>query len=117
VTYQVYLSAHAQRDLDGFPDKITKQILGDCARLAEDPIAFLANPARLATFGSAMRSRSRDRLDQEKTPDTFSFHPGGHGSWKLWEKSRMSPFVLPFVSIRTSCTAAQYRRFNLSISE
>lgn len=38
MTYQVYLSAHAQRDLDGFPDKITKQILGDCARLAEDPI-------------------------------------------------------------------------------
>jgi len=38
VTYQVYLSTHAQRDLDGFPNKITKQILSDCARLADYPI-------------------------------------------------------------------------------
>jgi mRNA-degrading endonuclease RelE of RelBE toxin-antitoxin system len=38
VTCQVFLSAKAQRDLDGFPDKITNQILADCARLADDPI-------------------------------------------------------------------------------
>jgi mRNA-degrading endonuclease RelE of RelBE toxin-antitoxin system len=38
VTYQVFLSAHAQRDLDRFSDKIAKQILADCVRLADDPI-------------------------------------------------------------------------------
>ncbi len=38
MTYQVFLSAHAQRDLDRFSNKITKQILADCARLANDPI-------------------------------------------------------------------------------
>ena len=38
MTYQVLLSAHAQGDLDRFPNKITKQILADCARLADDPI-------------------------------------------------------------------------------
>ncbi|MBA5867437.1 MAG: type II toxin-antitoxin system RelE/ParE family toxin [Nitrospira sp. CR1.3] len=38
MTCQVFLSAKAQGDLDGFSDKITNQILADCARLAEDPI-------------------------------------------------------------------------------
>ena len=38
MTYQVYLSAHAQRDLDRFSDKIAKQILADCTRLSDDPI-------------------------------------------------------------------------------
>jgi mRNA interferase RelE/StbE len=38
VTYEVFLSAHAQRDLDGCSDKIARQILADCARLAENPI-------------------------------------------------------------------------------
>lgn len=38
MTWQVFLSEHAQRDLDRFSDKIAKQILADCARLADDPI-------------------------------------------------------------------------------
>jgi mRNA-degrading endonuclease RelE of RelBE toxin-antitoxin system len=38
VTFQVFLSEKAQRDLDSFPDKITNQILADCARLASNPI-------------------------------------------------------------------------------
>jgi len=38
VTFQVFLSEKAQRDLDAFPDKIASQILADCARLANDPI-------------------------------------------------------------------------------
>jgi mRNA-degrading endonuclease RelE of RelBE toxin-antitoxin system len=38
VTCQVFLSEHAQCDLEGFPNKIAKQILVDCARLADDPI-------------------------------------------------------------------------------
>jgi mRNA-degrading endonuclease RelE of RelBE toxin-antitoxin system len=38
VTYQVFLSNKAQRDLDRFSDKITNQILTDCARLADAPI-------------------------------------------------------------------------------
>ena len=35
---QVFLSEKSQRDLDAFPDKVTRQILADCARLADDPI-------------------------------------------------------------------------------
>ena len=35
---QVFLSEKAQRDLDAFPNKITKQILADCARLASNPV-------------------------------------------------------------------------------
>ena len=38
MTYQVYLSEKAQRDLDAFSDKIANQILADCARLADAPI-------------------------------------------------------------------------------
>ena len=38
MTCQVFLSAKAQRDIDGFSDKITNQILADCTRLADDPI-------------------------------------------------------------------------------
>jgi mRNA-degrading endonuclease RelE of RelBE toxin-antitoxin system len=38
VTYQVFLSEKAQRDLDGFSDKIANQILADCTRLANNPI-------------------------------------------------------------------------------
>jgi mRNA-degrading endonuclease RelE of RelBE toxin-antitoxin system len=38
VTYQVFLSEKAQRDLDGLSGKITHQILSDCARLADNPI-------------------------------------------------------------------------------
>ena len=38
MTCKVFLSAHAQRDLDPFSDKVIKQILADCARLADDPI-------------------------------------------------------------------------------
>jgi len=38
VTYQVFLSEKAQRDLDTVPDKIANQTLADCARLADDPI-------------------------------------------------------------------------------
>ncbi len=38
MTYQVYLSEKAQRDLDAFSDKITNQILADCAHLADAPI-------------------------------------------------------------------------------
>ncbi|MDF0676161.1 MAG: type II toxin-antitoxin system RelE/ParE family toxin [Nitrospira sp.] len=38
MTFQVFLSEQAQRDLDSFPDKIVNQILTDCARLAGNPI-------------------------------------------------------------------------------
>jgi len=36
VICQVFLSEKAQRDLDGFPDKIAHQLLADCTRLAGD---------------------------------------------------------------------------------
>ena len=38
MTFQVFLSERAQRDLDNFSDKIANQILADCARLAGSPI-------------------------------------------------------------------------------
>ncbi len=38
MTFQVLLSERAQRDLDGFPDKIAQQILTDYARLGDDPV-------------------------------------------------------------------------------
>lgn len=38
MSYQVFLSERAQRDLDELPTKIVKQILNDCSRLADDPI-------------------------------------------------------------------------------
>ena len=38
MTFRVFLSEKAQRDLDFLPSKIAKQILADCARLADDPI-------------------------------------------------------------------------------
>ena len=38
MTWEVFLSAKAQQDLDGFPSKIVDQILADCRRLAQDPI-------------------------------------------------------------------------------
>lgn len=37
MTYQVFLSEKAQRDLDAFSDKIANQIFTDCARLADNP--------------------------------------------------------------------------------
>jgi mRNA-degrading endonuclease RelE of RelBE toxin-antitoxin system len=36
VTCQVFLSEHAQRDLEELPLKIVRQILADCGRLGED---------------------------------------------------------------------------------
>ncbi len=38
MTFQIFLSEKAQRDLDSYPDKIANQILTDCARLADNPI-------------------------------------------------------------------------------
>ena len=38
MTFQVFLSEKAQRDLDSFSNKIANQILADCARLADNPI-------------------------------------------------------------------------------
>jgi mRNA-degrading endonuclease RelE of RelBE toxin-antitoxin system len=38
VTCSVFLSEHAQRDLDTFSDKVIKQIHAHSARLANDPI-------------------------------------------------------------------------------
>lgn len=40
MTFQVFLSEKAQRDLDRFPDKIANQILTDCARLIEPQYAI-----------------------------------------------------------------------------
>ena len=38
MTYEVFLSEKAQRDLDAFPNRIREQILADCARLGKDPV-------------------------------------------------------------------------------
>jgi mRNA-degrading endonuclease RelE of RelBE toxin-antitoxin system len=61
VTYQVFLSSHAQRDLDQFSDKIAEQILADCARLADDPIPDGKRIKKLQGFRTALyRLRARD---------------------------------------------------------
>lgn len=61
MTYQVYLSARAQRDLDGFSDRIAKQILADCARLADDPIPDGKRIKKLQGFTEAIyRLRAGD---------------------------------------------------------
>lgn len=61
MTYQVFLSAKAQRDLDGFPVKITNQILSDCARLADDPIPDGKRIKKLQGFKEALyRLRAGD---------------------------------------------------------
>lgn len=38
MTFEVFLSAKAQKDLDALPAKIATQIVNDCRRLASDPI-------------------------------------------------------------------------------
>ncbi len=38
MTFQVFLSEKAQRDLDALSDKIVGQILADCTRLGNDPV-------------------------------------------------------------------------------
>ena len=38
MNYEVFLSEKAQRDLDSFPNRITKQILADCTSLAKNPV-------------------------------------------------------------------------------
>jgi mRNA-degrading endonuclease RelE of RelBE toxin-antitoxin system len=61
VTYQVFLSSPAQRDLDQFPDKIAKQILADCARLADNPIPDGKRIKKLQGFRTALyRLRAGD---------------------------------------------------------
>jgi mRNA-degrading endonuclease RelE of RelBE toxin-antitoxin system len=61
VTYQVFLSSSAQRDLDQFSDKIVKQILSDCARLADDPIPDGKRIKKMQGFRTALyRLRAGD---------------------------------------------------------
>ena len=38
MTYEVFLSEKAQRDLDAFSNRIREQILADCTRLGKDPV-------------------------------------------------------------------------------
>ena len=61
MTCQVFLSGKGQRDLDGLPDKITKQILADCARLADDPSPDGKRIKKLQGFREALyRLRAGD---------------------------------------------------------
>ena len=64
---QVFLSEKAQRDLDAFSDKITNQILADCARLADNPIPDGKRIKKLQGFKEPLY-----RLRAIKTPGTFS---------------------------------------------
>jgi mRNA-degrading endonuclease RelE of RelBE toxin-antitoxin system len=38
MTFRIFLSEKAQRNLDKLPGKIAGQIIADCKRLADDPI-------------------------------------------------------------------------------
>lgn len=61
MTVQVFLSEKAQRDLDGFSDKIASQILADCARLAGNPIPDGKRIKKLQGFKEALyRLRAGD---------------------------------------------------------
>jgi len=61
VTCQVFLSENAQRDLNSCSDKITKQILADCVRLADDPIPDGKRIKKLQGFkGNLYRLRTGD---------------------------------------------------------
>lgn len=50
MSYQVFLSERAQRDLDELPTEIVKQILNDCSRLADDPIPDGKRIKKLQSF-------------------------------------------------------------------
>jgi mRNA-degrading endonuclease RelE of RelBE toxin-antitoxin system len=61
VTFQVFLSEKAQRDLDRFSDKIANQILTDCARLAGNPIPDGKRIKKLQGFKESLyRLRAED---------------------------------------------------------
>jgi mRNA-degrading endonuclease RelE of RelBE toxin-antitoxin system len=73
VTCQVFLSAKAQQDLDAFPDKIARQILANCARLAGDPIPDGKHIKKLQGFKESLyRLRAGDyRVVQTVQPALF----------------------------------------------
>lgn len=61
MTFQVFLSEKAQRDLDAIPDKIARQILADCARLGNDPVPDGKRIKKLQGFKEALyRLRAGD---------------------------------------------------------
>jgi mRNA-degrading endonuclease RelE of RelBE toxin-antitoxin system len=61
VTFQVFLSEKAQRDLDAIPTKQADQILADCRRLADDPIPDGKRVKKLQGFKDALyRLRAGD---------------------------------------------------------
>ena len=59
MTYQVFLSEKAQRDLDVFSDKIANQILADCARLADNSIPDGKRIKKLQGFKKELLYRLR----------------------------------------------------------
>ena len=74
MTFQVFLSENAQRDLDSFSDKIANQILTDCARLVGNPIPDGKRIKKLQGFKESLYrlragdyrvvfKRSRSRID------------------------------------------------------
>jgi mRNA-degrading endonuclease RelE of RelBE toxin-antitoxin system len=61
VTFQVFLSEKAQRDLDALSGKIAGQILADCARLGNDPVPDGKRIKKLQGFKEALyRLRAGD---------------------------------------------------------
>jgi mRNA-degrading endonuclease RelE of RelBE toxin-antitoxin system len=83
VTCQVFLSARAQQDLDAFSDKIARQILADCTRLARDPIPDGKRIKKLQGFKESLYrlragdyrvgfKRSGSRIDIVRVPAAHS---------------------------------------------
>lgn len=62
MTYQVFLSEKAQRDLDAFPEKIAHQILADCGRLAHNPIPDGKRIKKLQGFKESLYRLRAGRL-------------------------------------------------------
>ncbi|MGE3151903.1 MAG: type II toxin-antitoxin system RelE/ParE family toxin [Nitrospiraceae bacterium] len=57
MTCQIFLSAKTHQDLDAFSDKIARQILADCARLAHDPILDGNRIKKLQGFKESLHRR------------------------------------------------------------
>lgn len=96
MTCKVFLSEHAQRDLDTFSDKVIKQILADCARLADDPIPDGKRIKKLQGYKENLLPAGSGRLSGCVQPVR---DPHRHRTRP--EQARLSEGVLTCININT----------------
>ena len=115
MTCQVFLSAKAQRDLDGFPDKITNQILADCTRLADNPIPDGKRIKKLQGFREALyRLRAGDYRVVSSDPalaSTSCVSSASRTFTRAIDLPGISEDASPCLAIqRRACTGCRARR-------